>query len=169
MKLVTSLILSRLTTAILSFLVCLLPLSVAFVTFRTVRSPNPEEKKTKQEKHKTGRITSLFLSLHWLPTPQRIQCKINTFCCKCISHTVPSYLCDCLQVYNPPPTVLSALQLILSDSRFLVADFPLLVSSPFSVFGPSILNDLPLPLTETHTGLLQSSNLTSRHFFFSIQ
>ena len=47
-KLVTALILSRLTTAILSFLVCLLPLSTAFVTFRTVRTPHPEEKKTKK-------------------------------------------------------------------------------------------------------------------------
>ena len=44
------------------------------------------------------------------------------------------------------PPVLSALLLILPASRFLVADFPLLVPVPFSVFGPSSLKDLSLPL-----------------------
>ena len=45
------------------------------------------------------------------------------------------------------PPVLSALLLILPASRFLVADFPLLVPVPFSVFGPSSLKDLSLPLS----------------------
>ena len=63
---------------------------------------------------------SLGLTTHHAPTP----CSFN---------------------FTHPP-VLSALFLILPASRFLVADFPLLVPVLFSVFGPSTLNDLSLPL-----------------------
>ena len=88
-------------------------------------------------------IIPLFQSLHWLPIPQRIQCKINTLFCKCITRTAPSYPCDCLQLYTPSrtlcyssdtdsvhipvtvfnfthPPVLSAILLILTASIFLL-------------------------------------------------
>ena len=36
------------------------------------------------------------------------QYKANTFCYKCIPHTAPSYLCDCLQLHTPSCTICSA-------------------------------------------------------------
>ena len=69
--------------------------------------------------------------------------------------TALSYICDCPQLYallcrisvtvlsSTHRLILSALFLILSASRFLVPDFPLLA---FSIFGPCTWNDLPLPL-----------------------
>ena len=91
-----------LTTAILSFLGRLLPLSNAFVPHRTVLLTSYWKKR------KTDDITPLFQFLHWLPIQQRIQYKIKTLCYKCITGTAPSFLCDRLQLYTPSRTLRSA-------------------------------------------------------------
>ena len=99
------------TTAILSLLVCLLHLCKTIVAYRTVLLAS------------YWRITFL----HWVSIQQRIQYKINTLCYKCITGT---YLCDCFQLYTPSRT-LSAQLLILSASKFLAPDSPLLFPTPF--------------------------------------
>ena len=80
-------------------------------------------------------IIPLFQSLHWLPIPQRIQCKINTLFCKCITRTAPSYPCDCLQLYTPSRTLCSSSDtdsLHIPRNRLSTAG-----SRAFFVFGPS--------------------------------
>ena len=66
---------------------------------------------------------------HWLPFQQRIQCKINTLCYKCATGTAPSTSVTVFNFTHPP--VHSARLLILSASRFLAPDSPLLVPAPF--------------------------------------
>ena len=105
-------------------------------------SPHAEKRKTDQ--------SHLFQSLQGPPVQQRIQYKINTLCYKCITGTAPSYLFDRLQHTLPYSSY--ALLLILSASRFLVPDFPLLFSAP-------ILSSVPLHgMTQTpSTGLRHPS------------
>ena len=96
------------------------------------------------KKSKTNHITPLFQFIHWQPFQQRIQCKINTLCYKCITGTALSYLCDCLQLYTPSCALHSAsdtLSLQIPHTRLSPIG-----SRAFSVFSPSVWNDLPLPL-----------------------
>ena len=51
---------------------------IYFYTYRTVLLTSYSKKKGK-----TDHIALLFQSLHWLPVPQGIQYKINTFSYKC--------------------------------------------------------------------------------------
>ena len=69
-----------LTTAVLSFLTGLLPLSTAFVAYRSVLLASYRKKR------KTDQIIPLLQSLQWHPIQQRIQYKINTLCYKCTYH-----------------------------------------------------------------------------------
>ena len=106
---------------------------------------------------KLDHITPLFQFLHWLPIQQIIQYKINTLCYKCITGTVPSYLCDCLQLYTPSRTLRSAsdtLSFQIPRTRLSAVG-----SRAFSVFGPSTWNDLPLPLRQKNSLDSFKSNL----------
>ena len=100
------------------------------------------------EKQTNVQLTTshLFQFLHWLPIQQRIQYKINCRCYKCIMITAPSYIwhlrtlsknrtnelrLTSVTVFNfTHPPVLSDLLLILSTSRFLAPDSPLLAPIP---------------------------------------
>ena len=98
------------------------------------------------KKRRTDHITPLFQFLQWFPIQQRIQCKINTLCYKCITGTAPSYLCDCLQLYTPSRTLRSASDTLgLRIPRIRLSTVG---SRVFSVFGTSTWNDLPLPLPQ---------------------
>ena len=141
MKLVTSLIMSRLDRC--SSLLSGLPASSVQSLCRIQNCAARRILK----KCKTDHITPLFQFLHWLPIQQRIQYKINTLCCKCITGTAPSYFCDCLQLYTPSRTLRSAsdtLSLQIPRTRL----FSAVGSRSFSVFRPSTWNDLPLPLRQ---------------------
>ena len=136
---------------------CLLFLSIAFVAFRTVllalsREERKKERKKEKEKKvnkKTYNIKPLFQFLLWLPTPQRVQYKINTLCYKCITFIALSSVCDCLQLYTLSRTLLSAfntLNLQITHTRLTTVG-----SRAFSVFGPSLWNDLLLPVRKKHS------------------
>ena len=120
------------TTAVLFFLVFLLPLSISLRRFLSELCCGPHLKK-----RKTDHITPLFQSLHWLPVPQRIQYKIKSPCYECTTRTAPSYFCDCLQFYTPSRTLryLCILCALLLSSDTLSLQIPLrglsAVSSPF--------------------------------------
>ena len=60
------------TTAVLSFLAGLLPLSLAFVAYRTVLVGSYWEKREEKNTSKTDHITPLFQFFHWLPIQYRI-------------------------------------------------------------------------------------------------
>ena len=96
-------------------------------------------------KRKADHITPLFPSLHWLPIQQRIQYKINFLCYNCITGTVPSYLCDCLQLYTPSRTLRSA-----SDTLSLQ-----IPRTRLSTAGSRAFSVSPSSPTETLSGLIQ--------------
>ena len=124
-KLVTSLILSHLDycNSLLSFL----PAS-SVQSLRRIQ--NCAARLILKPPRKTDHITPLFQFLHWLPIQQRIQYKINTLFYKCITGTALSYISVTIFNFTHPP-ILSTLLLILSASRFLAPDSPLLVPTPF--------------------------------------
>ena len=81
------------------------------------------------KKRKTDHITLLFQFLHWLLIQQRIQYKKN-LSAKNISWALLRLISVTVFNFTHPP-VLSTLLLILSASRFLAPDSPLLVPAPF--------------------------------------
>ena len=86
-------------------------------------------------KRKTDHIISLSEPLHWLLIPQGIQYKLKTLCCKCITHTAPSYLCDWLHLLTPSLGLRSASDILsLRIPRTRLSNVG---SRTFSVFGPS--------------------------------
>ena len=88
----------------------------------------------------------LFQSLHRLPVQERIEYKINALCYKCIMRSALSYLGGCLQIYTPSRTLRSASDtLSLQIPRIRLSTVG---SRALSVFGPSTLSDLPLPLRQ---------------------
>ena len=91
--------------------------------------------------------TSLLRTLHWLPVKARIQYKLACLCFQCLSHnTMPPYLSDLLHPYQPPRTLRSLDTSLLSVPRFCLETFG---RRPFSVFGPTVWNSLPLSLRKT--------------------
>ena len=89
--------------AILSFLVCLLLLSIAFVA-RQKCTARLILKKTKTKKH-VNLTTSLLA-----PSPTKTSAQDKLVCCKCITRTTLSYLCDCLELFTLFPTLRYASQ-----------------------------------------------------------
>ena len=140
MKLVTSLILSRLDYC--NSLLSGLPAS----SVQSLRRIQNCAARLILKKRKTAHITPLFQYFHWLPIQQRIQYKINSLCYNCITGTAPSYLCDRFELYTPSRTLRSAsdtLSFQILRTRLSTAS-----SRAFSVFGPSTWNDIPLPLRQ---------------------
>ena len=156
MKLVTSLILSRLDDC--NSLLSGPPAS----SVHSLRRIQNSAACLKLKKSQTNHITPPFQFLHWQPIQQRLQYKINILCYKCITGTAPSYLCDCLQLYTPSRTLHSAsntLSLQIPRTRL----FPV-GSHAFSVFSPSARTDLPLPLR--HKPSLDSFKCNLKTFLF---
>ena len=64
--------------------------------------------------------TPFLKILHWLPVKAKIEYKVSTLCYQCFnSVTMPSYLCELLQIYKPIRTLRS------QDSSLLVLHFSL--------------------------------------------
>ena len=102
----------------------------------------------------------LLSSLHWLPVKSRINYKIA-----CLTHTAlhdhqPTYLAQLLQPYNPPRSLRSSDQHLLTVPRthFRISD------RSFDVAAPKIWNSLPFNLrTLTSSSTFRSALKT--HLF----
>ena len=102
----------------------------------------------------------LLSSLHWLPVKSRINYKIA-----CLTHTAlhdhqPTYLAQLLQPYNPPRSLRSSDQHLLTVPRthFRISD------RSFDVAAPKIWNSLPFNLrTLTSSSAFRSALKT--HLF----
>ena len=106
----------------------------------------------------TDHIAFLFQSLHWLPITQIIKYKINTPSAINVSNALLC-LISVTVLNSTHPLILSALFLILSASRFLVPDFPLL---SFSIFGP--VHGMTFPFLSRRKPLWTHSNPSLKHF-----
>ena len=122
-------------------------------TTHTHTTQNNNNKQTHQQnKNKKPRkfdhTSPPFQSLHWLPVPRCILCKIKAISAitKCITRAAPSYLCDRLQLYTPSRTLHPASDTFsLQSPRTTLSSVS---SHTFSVFGSSTWNDLLLPLRQ---------------------
>ena len=93
------------------------------------------------------RHASLLRTLHWLPVKTKIQHKIAYLCFQCLCHnTMPPYLSELLHLYHPSRTLRSLDTSLLTAPCFCLETFG---RRSFSVFGPTVLNSLPLSLRKT--------------------
>jgi hypothetical protein len=95
-------------------------------------------------KSKHDRAKPLLKALHWLPVKARIDFKVACMCFRCLNdEDAPSYLSELVQPYTPARTLRSGDSLLLVEPRFSLSTFG---KRSFSVFGPSVWNNLPLSL-----------------------
>ena len=101
-------------------------------------------------KSRHARATSLLRTLHWLPVKAKIEYKIVCLCLQCIyQESMPLYIYDLLHPYCPSTTLHSLdTSLLTVVPRFSHETFG---KRSFSVFGPTVLNYLPLSLRNTHS------------------
>ena len=120
--------------------------NAAKLIFRTIRSAH---------------VTPILHSLHWLPTEQRIECKLSLLCFKIISHRAPIYLSE-LHFYTPSRQLHSS-----ADTRvFRIPSFRTKSSgqSSFSYQAPVIWNQLPVSVR--HSASVSSFKSSLKTFLF---
>ena len=62
-------------------------------------------------------ITPILMQLHWLPVEQRLKYKVLLYTFKAIKRDAPSYICDLIQVREPPRVLRSASRSLLVVPR----------------------------------------------------
>ena len=91
----------------------------------------------------------LLASLHWLPIDKRIKFKILLHIYKALNDLSPVYLTECITIHLPSREDLRS----SVDTTFLV--FPRSTRSigdrSFSVYGPSLWNQLSISIRSTST------------------
>ena len=93
--------------------------------------------------------TSLLRILHWLTVKAKIEYKIACLCLQCIyQESMPPYISDLHHPYCPSRTLHSLDTSLLTVPRF---SHETVGKRSFSVFGPTVLNYLPLSLRNTHS------------------
>jgi len=99
--------------------------------------------------------TKLLASHHWLPIASRIQYKVASITHSVLSCNQPSYLSDCLTLYNPGRTLRS------SDAHLLVIPRTLLTLTKrsFKIASPTVWNSLPLHIRTTPSHALFCKHL----------
>jgi hypothetical protein len=89
---------------------------------------------------KYDHITHVLKSLHWLPVARRIEFKINLITYKCLNDQAPEYLCELISVYNPPRSLRSTDQNLLSVPTTRLKSYG---DRAFSKAAPTLWNKLP--------------------------
>ena len=105
---------------------------------------------------KTDHVTPMLKQLHWLPVKARILYKIAVLCHKCIHNNAPLYVCDLVQLYEPPRQLRSANNFLL---RVPKKGSKKLAGRSFSHFAPSVWNALPQSLRTTSSLIAFKSGL----------
>jgi len=90
----------------------------------------------------------LYIDLHWLDVPERVQYKLGVTVCRCQQHKAPQYLTDCVTSASD----IASSQRLRSASRhrLLVPRYQLgsLGRRSFAVAGPTTLNSLSADLRD---------------------
>ena len=108
--------------------------------------------------------TDCLRTLHWLPIKYRVEYKILCMVYKCLSGDAPDYLKDLLKEYT---TTRQGLQSEQSYKRLVVPRTvrKTFASRAFSVFGPSLWNQIPNYLKELRS--LESFKKDLKTFLFN--
>ena len=121
---------------------------------------------------KRSSITHCFKDLHWLSICQRIEFKILTLTCKCLSKQAPEYLQTLLVEM---PSQRSGLRSKLTYKKLLILFMKrkTLAQRSCSVAAPTLYNKLPLKIGQAST-LIQFKSLLknifiSKYFIMSSQ
>ncbi len=94
---------------------------------------------------KRAHVTSLFISLHWLPVAARIQFKTLMLAYRTTTGSAPTYFHSLLRIYIPSRSLGSASErrLVVPSQRGSKSH-----SRTFSFTVPGRWNDLPIPYPE---------------------
>jgi len=109
----------------------------------------------------TDHITPIFIQLHWLPVPYRINYKVLLLTFKALHDLAPSYLSDLLLPYNPPRTLRSSTAGILSVPTFRMSTMG---ARAFSRSAPRLWNSLPFHIRQIDS-LPQFKSQLKTHLF----
>ena len=97
---------------------------------------------------KRTHITPILKQLHWLPVTYRIQYKALFTVFKILDGTAPGYLSELILQYKPKRSLRSENQLLLEVPCTRLKTFG---DRAFSVFGPKLLNNLPMHVKQAGT------------------
>ncbi len=108
-------------------------------------------------------VTSLFISLHWLPIAARIKFKALMFAYKTTTGSAPLYLNSLLQTYVPSRSLRSA-----SERRFIVPSQrgKTSLSQTFKLNVPSWWKDLPNSTRAAESLAIFKNRLKTHLFHF---
>ena len=91
----------------------------------------------------------LLASLHWLPIDKRIKFKILLHIYKALNDLSPVYLTECIEIHLPSREGLRSsvdtTRLVVPRSTSRIGD------RSFSVYGPSLWNQLPISIRSSST------------------
>jgi hypothetical protein len=110
---------------------------------------------------KYDHITHVLKSLHWLPVAKRIEFKINFITYKCLNDQAPEYLSELISVYNPPRSLRSTDQNLLSVPPTRLKTYG---DRAFSKAAPTLWNNLPEDIRRA-TSLDSFKNNLKSHLF----
>jgi hypothetical protein len=111
--------------------------------------------------NKYSHITPILESLHWLPIQYRIMFKILTLTYRCLNGSAPSYLSQLLSPYNPPRSLRSSDQLLLTIPKTKTKTYG---DRAFQNAAPKLWNGLPLSIRQATT--LTSFKKQLKCYFF---
>ena len=89
---------------------------------------------------KRDHITPILQNLHWLPVRSRINYKVILLTFKIIHGYCPDYLTNLISPYNPPRTLRSTTQNLLTVKKCRTKTFG---NRSFSYAAPTLWNSLP--------------------------
>ena len=99
-------------------------------------------------KSKRNHVTPLLLELHWLPVQYRIQYKIATFAFRRFDNTLPPYLSSLLNIYQPPRSLRSSSEKLLSVPKVCSKTFG---QRSFQYQAPLLWNSLPTEIRDSRS------------------
>ena len=106
-------------------------------------------------------ISQVLHKLHWLPVEKRIIFKLLLLTYKAQHGLAPSYLTDILTHYHPTRHLRSRNQSLLYVPRYRTSYYG---KRSFAVAGPTLWNNLPQPIRQTHS-FSQFKSLLKTHLF----
>ena len=113
------------------------------------------------KKRKSAHITPVLRELHWLPVKHRWQFKIGVLVFRYFEGTLPSYLSNTLQLYQPSRSLHSSTEKLLRIPRRKMKSVG---ERSFSFLTPTVWNSLP-SFVRSRSDLVSFKSALKTHFF----